>query len=232
MALANGGQVDVVFIDFAKVFNVVSHSILFTKLYKYGILGSLLHWSRDYLTNSRRRVIVKGEVSDWLTVTSGMPQGSLLGPLFFIIYINDLPGVISGDSSIALYADDCKLYRVINSPEDIASLQDDLDKISDWCKESKMKVNVKKCKIMRITGKKSPLVSVHIYKDLGLLTSSNLLWNSHIDSITARANRVLGLVKRTCKDFKDITTTAVLLDLCWNTHARPEIPTHNALLIG
>ena len=91
-----------------------------------------MDWCRDYLTNSRRRVLVKGEVSDWLTVTSGMPQGSLLGPLFFIIYINDLPGVISGDSSIiALYADDSKLYRVINSPEYIASLQDDLDKISD-----------------------------------------------------------------------------------------------------
>ena len=117
-----------------------------------------MDWCRDYLTNSRRRVYVKGEVSDWLTVTSGMPQGSPLGPLFFIIYINDLPGVISGDSSIALYADDSKLYRAINSPEDIASLQDDLDKISDWCKESKMKVNVKKCKIMRITGKKSTLV--------------------------------------------------------------------------
>ena len=84
-----------------------------------------------------------------------------------------------------------------------------------------MKVNVKKGKIMRITRKRSPLVrdyhingqsldSVHIYKDLGLLTSSNLSWNSHIDSITARANRVLGLVKRTCKDFKDITTSRTL----------------------
>ena len=88
---------------------LLSHSILLNKLYKYGIRGSLLDWCRDYLTNSRRRVDVKGEVSDWLTVTSGMPQGSLLGPLFFIIYINDLPGVISGDSSIALYADDSKI---------------------------------------------------------------------------------------------------------------------------
>ena len=121
-----------------------------------------------------------------------------MGPLFFIIYIEDLPGVISEDSPFALYADDRKLCRVINSPEDITSFQGDLDKISDWCNENKM---------MRITRKKSPrplvrdyhingqsLDSVHIYKDLGLLTSSDLSWYSHIDSIIARANsyRVLG----------------------------------------
>ena len=191
-ALDNGGQVDVVFIDFAKALDHVNHSILLNKLYKYGNSGSLLDCCRDYLTNRRQSVVVKWEISDWLTVTSGVPQGSLLGPLFFIIYINDLPGVISGDGSFALYADDSKLYRVINSPEDITSFQGDLDKISDWCNENKMKVNVKKCKIMRITGKKSPLDrgyhindqsldSVHIYNDLGLLTSSNLSWNSHMD---------------------------------------------------
>ena len=96
-----------------------------------------------------------------------------------------MPGVISKDSSIALYADDSKLYRIIISPEDMSSFQADLNKISDWFKDDKMKTNTKKCKIMRITRKKSPLVrdyyindqsleSVHIYKDLGLLTSSNL----------------------------------------------------------
>ena len=132
-----------------------------------------------------------------------------------------MPGVISKDSSIALYADDRKLYRIINSPEDMSSFQADLNKISDWFKDNKMKINTKKCKIMRITRKKSPLVrdyyindqsleSVHIYKDLGLLTSSNLSWNSHIDSITAKAIKVLGLVKRTCMDFKDITTLRTL----------------------
>ena len=165
------------FIDFAKAFDLVNHTILLTKLYKYGVRGSLLDWCRDYLTNRQQRVVVKGEVSDWLTITSGVPQGSLLGPLFFIVFINDLPGVISEDSTIALYADDSKLYRIINTPEDLSSFQDDLDKISDWCKGNKMKINTRKCKIMRITRKKSPLVrdyyingqsleSVHIYKDL------------------------------------------------------------------
>ena len=97
-----------------------------------------------------------------------MPQGSLLGPLFFIIYISDLPGIISKDSSIALYADDSKLYRIINSPDDMSSFQGDLDKISDWCKENKMKINTKKCKIMRITRKRSPLVRDYFINDQSL----------------------------------------------------------------
>ena len=92
---------------------------------------------RHYLTERQQRVVVKGEDSDWLTVTSGVPQGFLLGPLFFIIYINDLPGVISKNSSIALYADDSKMYRVVNTQEDLSSFQSDVDKISDRCKMNK-----------------------------------------------------------------------------------------------
>ena len=105
-------------------------------------------------TCCQQLVVVKGEASDWLTVTSGVPQGSLLGPLFFIVYINDLPGVISKDSSIALYADDSKMYRVISTQEDLSTFQSDIDKISDWCKMNKTRINTKKCKIMRITRKK------------------------------------------------------------------------------
>ena len=126
---------------------------------------------------------MKGEASDWLTLTSDVLQGSLLGPLFFIVYINDLPGVISKDSSIALYADDSKMYRVISTQEDLSTFQSDKDKISDWCKMNKMRINTKKCKIMRITRKKAPLIgeyniegqpseSVNVYKDLGLLRST------------------------------------------------------------
>ena len=95
-AFDKGGPVDVIFIDFAKAFDLVNHSVPLNKLYKYGIRGSLLDWCRDYLTNRRQRVVVKREVSDWLTVTSCVLQGSLLGPLFFIIYINDLPGLSVG----------------------------------------------------------------------------------------------------------------------------------------
>ena len=108
---------------------------------------------------------------------------------------DDLPGVISKNSSIALYADDSKMYRVISTQEDLSTFQSDIDKISDWCKMNKMRINTKKCKIMRITRKKSPLVgeyniegqpleSVDVYKELGLITASNLSWNQHILNVT------------------------------------------------
>ena len=179
-----------------------------TRLYKYGVHGDLLNSCRDYLTERQQRVLLKGVASEWLTVTPGVPQGSLLGPLFFIVYINHLLGLISKDSSIALYAHDSKMYRVISTQEDLSTFQSDIDKISDRCKMSKMRINTKKCKIMRITRKTSPLVgennnegqpleSVNMYKDLGKFTASNLSWNQHVDKITAKANRVLGLVKRT-----------------------------------
>ena len=121
--LDKSGQADVVLIDFSKAFDLVCHDILFAKLYKYGFHGDLLSWCRHYLTERQQRVVVKGEASDWLTATSGVPQGSLLALLFFIKCINDLPGVISKDSSIAFLADDSKMYRVFNTQEDLTSFQ-------------------------------------------------------------------------------------------------------------
>ena len=115
--LDKSGRADVVLIDFSKAFDLVCHDILFAKLYKYGVHVDLPNWCRHYLTERQQRVVVKGEASDWLTATSGVPQGSLLALLFFIKCINDLPGVISKDSSIALYADGSKMYGVINTQE-------------------------------------------------------------------------------------------------------------------
>ena len=192
-----------------------------SKLYKYGVHGGLLNWCRDYLTERQQRVVVKGEASNWLTVTSGVPQGSLLGPLFFIVYINDLPGVISKESSIALYADDSKMYRVISTQEDLSTFQSDVDKISDWCKMNKMRINTKKCKIMRITRKKSPLVgeyniegqpleSVNVYKDLGLFTARTCRDLKDIDSMnTLYCSLVRPLLEYSCET--------------WNPHTKRNI---------
>ena len=114
------GQVDVVFIDFSKALDLF---VMISSLYKFGVHGDLLNWCRDYLTRCQEHVpvIVKGEASDWLTMTSDVPQCSSLEPLFFIIYINDLPGLISKVSSIVLYTDNSKMYKIINTKEDLST---------------------------------------------------------------------------------------------------------------
>ena len=97
-----------------------------------GVHGDLLNLCSDYLTERQQRVVLEGEASDWLPVTSSVLKGALFGPLIFIVNINDLPGVISKGSSISLYTDDSKMYTVINTQEDRSTLQSDIDKISEW----------------------------------------------------------------------------------------------------
>ena len=134
--------------------------------------------------------------------------------------------MVSDGNKIVLYADDSKLYKVIHSVHDQECFQCDLNnlKINEWCVNNKMRINASKCKVMRITKKKSPftydyhingakLNSVSLYRDLGLLTSDVLSWNFHIANITAKANSILGLIKRTCRDVNDVTT---LNTLCCN----------------
>ena len=104
---------DAVFLDFAKAFDRVSHDILLQKLCNFGISGTLLHWCKDYLTDREQRVVIEGLSSSWTVIPSGVPQGSLLGPLFFVIFICDLPDAVMAGNTIALYADDCKQESLV-----------------------------------------------------------------------------------------------------------------------
>ena len=178
-------------------------------------------WCQDYLSNRRQRVVIDGYSSSLTEITSGVPQGSILGPQFFVLFINDLPDVVCYTSTIALYADDSKMFRVIKCDDDQMLFQNDLDKLYYWSLGNLMDFNSKKCKIMRIIEKQVPFTNrVHLsdtvldevkeFKDLGILTDVGLSWNSHIDMITAKANRMLGLIKRTCMDLKDESTLKLL----------------------
>ena len=122
-------QVDVLYLDFSKAFDSVDHDILLHKLQMQGINGTLLRWFENYLNDRWQRVVIEGAASAWSPVTSGVPQGSILRPLLFVIFINDLPDNVSPSTNSALYADDSKLYREIKSVEDCQFLQDDLAKL-------------------------------------------------------------------------------------------------------
>ena len=120
------GQCDVILLDFSKAFDKVSHSLLLQKLHRYGIDGRVHSWISSFLNNRTQEVVVDGISSQKSNVTSGVPQGSVLGPLLFLLYINDLPAYTK-HSTIRLFADDCMLYRSINSDEDRLKLQEDLN---------------------------------------------------------------------------------------------------------
>ncbi|CAB4004229.1 Hypothetical predicted protein, partial [Paramuricea clavata] len=143
-------QTDIIYLDFAKAFDRVDHRLLVRKLKKFGIGGTLLKWFEDYLTNRHQRVTVLGKTSHSLPVLSGVPQGSILGPLLFVIYVNDLPQETS-TSSIALYADDTKCYRPVRSHKDEQYLQKDLDGINNWCELWRMDLNQSKCEVLSVT---------------------------------------------------------------------------------
>lgn len=149
-ALEMRQQVDVIYLDFSKAFDQVPHEKLLFKLECLGIKGPLLAWFRSYLSGRRHRVVTDNEASDFLPVTSGVPQGSILGPLLFLVYINDMPGVISGDTSLPLFADDSKCFRLILCQDDGDKLQEDLNKLFEWSRIWGMEFNVKKCKVLRV----------------------------------------------------------------------------------
>ena len=202
-------QSHIIYLELAKAFDSVDHQILLRKLKSYGVTGRLLDWFCDYLSSRTQRVVVEGVPSSWVPVISGVPQGSILGPILFAVFINDLPEAVSGGSSEDMYADDTKLYENINSTTDSESLQQSLSKLNTWSNDNNIRFNAEKCKVLSVTRKKNPvnynyhldpssLLRVGKEKDLGVIVTNNLVWNTHIDMITAKANKMLGLLKRTC----------------------------------
>ena len=138
-----GFTVDVIYLDFAKAFDTVPHHRMLLKMKSYGIDGKIIEWIKSFLIGRRQRVQIGGMESAWAPVTSGIPQGSVLGPLLFICFINDMPTHVTSD--IYIYADDTKLSRCIRDEADCRELQNDLDRISHWCEIWHMILNITKC---------------------------------------------------------------------------------------
>ena len=144
---------DVVYFDFAKAFDSVNHDIILHKLkYQFHIDGMLLKFLVNYLQDRKQLVVIGGSTSSILPVHSGVPQGSILGPLLFVLFINDISDNISQGTNIALYADDTKIWRKINSHADQEILQKDINSLHKWSEVNKMNFHPKKCKVLTVTS--------------------------------------------------------------------------------
>ena len=148
-----GKQMDAILLDFSKAFDKVSHQRLLLKLRHYGIRGNLLDWIEDFLFERTQRVLVEGQHSSSAKVTSEVPQGTVVGHLLFLVFINDLPECVK--STPRLFADDCLLYRPIRLNAVSEELQTDLDKLQKWENNWLMSFNPDKCEVIRITNKRN-----------------------------------------------------------------------------
>ena len=200
----------VVFLDFKKAFDLVDHSVLLQKLSLYKINQNSLLWFKSYLDNRTQLVSISGHMSTTCKITHGVPQGSILGPLMFLVFINDLPLTIRCDTD--MYADDSTLSATGRSLDDINSkLQSDLDNVHSWCVENKMIINAKKTKCMCIASKQKQRRNIltldltlcdesleQVVRDklLGVIIDNSLTWSDHILSILGKIRQKLGLLRR------------------------------------
>lgn len=221
--LDDNGGVDVIYMDFQKAFDKVPHRRLIEKLSAHGIRGKVLNWICDFLSNRKQRVVVNGAQSSVADVTSGIPQGSVVGPLLFVVYINDLPQNIKND--VRMFADDTKLYARSDIESGPQTLQEDLQKLEQWSEKWLLKFHPEKCCVLKL-GRKSKadyfmgegetrlrLKESDAERDLGVIVDSKLSFKTQVATSTAKANRVLGLIRRSFDYLSEKTFTQLYKSL-------------------
>lgn len=243
--MMGGGQVDAIFMDLSKAFDKIDHSILLNKLHQLRINTCTIRLLQSYLENRTQIVCVYGAHSEPITPKSSVPQGSILSPLLFALFINDLPHLIN--SNILLFADDLKIYLKICSQEDARKLQRDIDTIANWCRANNLELNIAKCNVMSFTRRteatfqffnyninSTTLNRVQLIKDLGVFFDTKLSFENHIKNITKKAYRMLGFISRSLNHFIQLHTYKLLyftyvrsnLEYCspvWSPHYRTGI---------
>jgi hypothetical protein len=257
--LNNNCETDVIYLDYAKAFDKVDHRILLQKLHAYGIRGKLYNWIKDFLSNRHQTVVINGKHSLYELVISGVPQGSVLGPLLFIIYINDLEKDVK-DSKISSFADDTRAAKDIACVEDTEKLQADLDRIVRWSEANNMQLHEDKFEFLCYRTKQSSLLKQlpstgqhavyqtpkghtlypqEAVKDLGVILASDYSWSYHINTMVADARImaawVLGVFKdRSYSTMLQLYKTMVRsrLEYCcplWSPHKIQDIQTIEAV---
>jgi len=227
-ALDQGYGVDVLYLDYRKAFDSVPHKRLLYKLSTLGFHRKLLAWIESFLSDRVMRVGVRGSFSTWFTMLSGVPQGSVLGPILFLLFVNDLPHWIK--NSIRMFADDTKVWKVIESDADCAVLQNDIDALLRWSEQWLLQFNPEKCKVMSLGHSlryKYVMIGAHgtteitrstVEKDLGVHITDSLKPSTQCMKAASKARSVLGMVRRhfrrlDCRDFL----------LIYKTYIRPHV---------
>lgn len=222
-------QVDAVYTDFKKAFDKVDHEMLLNKISYNGIRGDLLRWFQSYITNRSQKVVINGYQSSSVLVTSGVPQGSILGPLLFVLFINDINHCFQ-NSKFLLYADDLKAYMPIKTIDDCTLFQQDLDRLSIYCKDNKLQLSLPKCNVITFTKNinkttyayslcDTRLNRVTCLRDLGVQLDSQLCLNLHVENIVNKAFKMFGFIMRSSADFKRSSTYLYL----YKTLVRPQL---------
>jgi hypothetical protein len=215
--LDEGGTVDAIYMDYQKAFDSVPHQRLLAKISSLGIRGNVRNWIQSFLSGRRQKVVVGGAQSKEADVTSGIPQGSVLGPILFVMFINDLPENIK--TNVKMFADDTKLYTRSDIEGNVTELQEDLNRLQEWSDKWLLKFHPEKCSVLKIGREKSEatyymnkketnsenvqetksivLGVSEVEKDLGVMIDSKLSFKDHVAYNTAKANRMVGIIRRT-----------------------------------
>lgn len=185
-----------------------------------GIRGDLYRWFESYIDNRSQAVVINNYMSSWVEVPSGVPQGSLLGPLLFLIYISDIDNCFHHSKAL-IFADDMKIVKEISSANDCVALQEDLDRLDHYCSINKLDLNPSKCSFITFTRKRLPITSTyylkgqslrreHKVRDLGIIHDSKLLFDEHVDYIVKKALKSLGFIMRLSREFKHVKSFKIL----------------------
>ena len=228
-----GNNLDVVYLDFAKAFDKVPHRRLMEKMQAHHIRGNVHRWIERWLEGRSQRTVLNGEASSWRPVLSGVPQGSVLGPLAFVIFINDIDEASRNISIISKFADDTKCGQIINGDSDVQKLQECLNNLTDWADKWGMAFNVAKCKVLHIgrsnagakyTMNGAELSSTEEERDIGVRITANLKPSRQCNEAARRAAGVLGQISRSFH-YRDKKTFLQLYKQYVRPHMEFAVPT-------
>ena len=222
-AFENKCQIDVLYTDFSRAFEKLFHSILIRKMIDLGFESGLIKWIASYLHNRLMKVKINGVFSNAYKMNTGVPAGSILGPVLFLIFINDIPPIFEKYCKVLLFADDCKLMMQIKNEDDAGKFQFEINKFSNWCAINRLQLNISKCAILTIGRIETKIENTYTlngydlnrvkeFRDLGVIIDDRLTFKKHLETLVSNCNSTLRFIKLTVGRNFDTDTLVILFN--------------------